>query len=186
MLESIEIGDIDKLVEELENLNFTVNEKSANSETAYLWLEIGDGRYSIHVVITYDSRKVEVDIEKLKTPIENFEEAKDQEPLGVLSEVDPVIRDVLTEVFGGAKIIDQMATGANIAQATYIVPRFSKVEDVDSLIQAFENKGFTIKTVIKESESANIMLTSEDGKIFLTVNFYYERQKVTIMVQKIG
>ncbi len=126
-----------------------------------------------------DPQRLEVYVEKTPSPQELYNAAEDQQPLGVLAEVDPAIRAVLSEVFGGVKLVEQGSYGTG-AYGEYIVPRLATEEDATAIVQLLPQYNFTNVFPQIDSDGAYIMAVT--GSYTVTIQFYFDSQTIEVMV----
>lgn len=86
-------------------------------------------------------------------------------------QVDSAVKPILVEVFGGAKLtrvtnFSPLAPASSILE--YVVRRRIKAEDLDSLIAAFERKGYTKTSSSVTGDDIQLQVTKEGLELALT------------------
>ncbi len=175
--------DADALVQALQQAGFQVTDWYAEQGyfRIYVSVTIEGAEYSasIEFMGDYETQRLDIHVEKTPSPQDQYNAAQDLQPLGILADVDPALRPIFEQLFGGVKLISQTSYGT-AAYGEYIVPRFATQEDAVSLVQLLEQAGFT--NVFPQIDSAGAYIMAATGSYTVTIQLTFGSQTIQVMV----
>lgn len=175
--------DADALVQALQQAGFQVTDWNAEQDyfIIYVSATIEDAEYSASIEFMgyYEVQRLYVHVEKAATPQDLYNSAQDLQPLGILADVDPALRSVFEQLFGGAKLTSQTSY-AGTAYGEYIVPRPVALNDVESLVQLLQQANFTIMG--QQVDSSGAFINAMKPSYMVMIQLYFDSQTIEVQV----
>ncbi len=175
--------DADTLVQALQQAGFQVTDWYAEQGYFRIYVSViiegAEHSASIEFMGDYETQRLDIHVEKTPSPQDQYNAAQDLQPLGILAEVDPALRLIFEQMFGGVKLISQTSYGA-AAYGEYIVPRPVAQDDAVSMVQLLEQANFT--NVFPQIDSAGAYIMATTGSYTVTIQLTFGSQTIQVMV----
>ncbi len=113
-----------------------------------------------------------------------YKSAKEVKASGLAKEINPELKPIFTEVFGGVKLTSFTSgfVGPGSAILVYTVKKDLKAEDSGALISVLEGKNYTIQGHTISDGQASIIALKDD--LQLVIGYEDGQQEISIMAYK--